>query len=263
MVAGLRFLPGTQLASWLAAPLAALLQTPAPTPAAAPDQDPSSTLAGLESALDDDAAQAASKDPEAKKPGQGQKSGGKSKKTVPAKDPAPKTETPAPADPSPAAPAPGVAASSLLSPAAAQAQEPPAANATKAPPVANPAENDWKSLKRREEELQRREQALKTLEGDLDLKLAKLAAMEKNIKTMLEEATAVKDKKIKHLVDVYANMKAKQAAQVIETLEEDLAVKILSGMRGQQAGEILTFVTPKKAATLSEALTKLQIPFGK
>lgn len=156
---------------------------------------------------------------------------------------------------------------SPLSPASAQAQTPPQpqarANATQTPPVGNPAENDWSALKRREEELTRREQALKTLEGDLDIKLAKLAATEKSIKRMLEEANVMKDQKLKHLVDVYSGMKAKQAASVVETLDEELAVKILSGMRGQQAGEILTFVNPKKAAALSEALTKLQIPFGK
>jgi flagellar motility protein MotE (MotC chaperone) len=162
------------------------------------------------------------------------------------------------------APAP---ADSPFSPASAQAQTPPqsqaGANATQSPPVGNPAENDWNALKRREEELTRREQALKTLEGDLDIKLAKLASTEKSIKKMLEEANVMKDQKLKHLVDVYSGMKAKQAASVVETLDEDLAVKILSGMRGQQAGEILTFVNPKKAAALSEALTKLQIPFGK
>ncbi len=191
----------------------------------------------------------------------GQKPDAKAKKSKDKKAEAEKAQ-PAPAQ----APA-QTQTDSPLSPASAQAQTPPpsqtTSNATQAPPVGNPAENDWKALKRREEELQRKEQSLKTLEGDLDIKLAKLASTEKSIRKMLEDANVMKDQKIKHLVEVYSSMKAKQAATVIETLDEDLAVKILSGMRGQQAGEVLTFVNPKKAATLSEALTKLQIPFGK
>ncbi len=119
---------------------------------------------------------------------------------------------------------------------------------------------DWKALKKKERELADKERRLQALEASLDNKLAELNALEKNIKKMLDEATLVKNKKVKHLVDVYSNMKAKQAAAVLSTLEEPLAVKILSGMRGRQAGEILTFVEANKAARLSEALTRLQIP---
>lgn len=119
---------------------------------------------------------------------------------------------------------------------------------------------DWKALKKKERELADKERRLQALEASLDNKLAELNALEKNIKKMLDEATLVKNKKVKHLVDVYSNMKAKQAAAVLSTLEEPLAVKILSGMRGRQAGEILTFVEAARAARLSEALTRLQIP---
>jgi flagellar motility protein MotE (MotC chaperone) len=85
--------------------------------------------------------------------------------------------------------------------------------------------------------------------------------MKAEIQKMLKEAQGVKDKKIKHLVSVYANMKAEQAASVIENLDQDLAVKILSGMRGRQAGEILNNVSPEQAAKLSEELTRLHVPF--
>ena len=57
-------------------------------------------------------------------------------------------------------------------------------------------------------------------------------------------------------------MKAKQAGQVLETLDERTAVRILAGMRGRQAGEILNNITPEKAARLSEMLTRMQLPFN-
>lgn len=134
-------------------------------------------------------------------------------------------------------------------------------NATITPPP-GVSELDWKAFKKREEILTKKERDLRTLEAEIDRKLEQLAELEKRIKFMLDKADVLKDKKIKHLVDVYSNMKAQQAAQVLETLDEDLAVKILSGMRGRQAGEILGYVSPKKAARLSESLTRLHIPFS-
>ncbi|NDV24395.1 hypothetical protein FMS18_16905 [Desulfovibrio sp. JC022] len=133
----------------------------------------------------------------------------------------------------------------------------PAAKASK---PSNMPEADWKALKAKEDELARKERSLRTLEQNLDKKLAELNSLEKRLKKMIADADVLKDKKIKHLVGVYTAMKAKQAAQVIESLDTDLAVKILSGMRGRSAGAILGFVTPKKAAKLSEELTKLQTP---
>lgn len=117
------------------------------------------------------------------------------------------------------------------------------------------------SLMRKQDELNNREASLRQLEKELDSKLRRLNDLEAKLKQMLEEADQTKDKKLRHLVDVYSNMKAKQAAAVLETLDEDIAVKILAGMRGRQAGEILSFVNPAKAAKLSEALTRMQVPF--
>lgn len=122
--------------------------------------------------------------------------------------------------------------------------------------------NDWKALKAKEDELARKERSLKTLEQSLDQKLAKLADLEKKINKMMDDANVLKDDKIKHLVGVYSSMKPKSAAAVIETLDMRLAVKILAGMRGKTAGSILNSVEPKKAAKLSEALTRLQIPLS-
>ena len=77
---------------------------------------------------------------------------------------------------------------------------------------------------------------------------------------MLEEAKGVKDQKLKHLIDVYSNMNAKQAAKVLETLDNTIAVKILAGMRGRQAGDVLNNMEAKKAAGLTEMLTSMQLP---
>jgi len=144
----------------------------------------------------------------------------------------------------------------LSTPAVVYAQTPAA---EEQPPDQNLSQ-EWQNLRLRQEEVQRKEQTLQALERELDAKLNRLQELETRIQTMLDDADALKDKKIKHLVDVYSNMKPKEAAKALEVLEEPVAVKILSGMRGRNAGEILSFVDAEKAARLTEALTRMQMP---
>ena len=143
--------------------------------------------------------------------------------------------------------------------AAQQAPAPAAAPDKKAQPAQPESVLSVQQLKARAEVLDRQEQALKAMETDLNARLAKLQALETLLQGMLAEAKTIKDGRMRHLIDVYTNMKPKQAASVLETLDENVAVKILSGMKGRQAGEVLTNVTAKKAAKLSEELTKLQV----
>jgi len=165
----------------------------------------------------------------------------------------------------PEPPATHIVIAPISAPVPAMAQQPaPAQPAAATPPKAaeSPvaATPDAQALLKRQDELDQREQALKALEADLNTRVAKLKGMENNLKTMLEEAKGVKDQKLKHLIDVYSNMNAKQAAKVLETLDNGIAVKILAGMRGRQAGEVLNNMEAKKAAELTEMLTKVQLP---
>jgi len=121
--------------------------------------------------------------------------------------------------------------------------------------------DQWEQVRKKQEALNRREQELRALEQEVNAKLEELHTLQAKLQDMLDEAKQVQDEKLKHLVDVYSNMKAKQAAQVLESLDEEIAVRILAGMRGRTAGEILSYVEAKKAARLSEKLTKMQLPF--
>ena len=131
-----------------------------------------------------------------------------------------------------------------------------AGNATDAAPATD--EERTQALNAREQALDRKEAELKALEAELDGKLENLRALEVRMQKLIDSAGTIQDEKMAHLVDVYSNMKPKQAAQVLETLEESIAVRILAGMSGRKAGEILSSVRPDRAAFLSEALTRLQ-----
>ena len=155
------------------------------------------------------------------------------------------------------------AAESAPSPQPAAAPAAPAQVGTAQQSATPPANGDalnHEILQRKQDELVRREQELRQLQHQVDTRLADLQQLEVRIQAMIKEAEGMKDSKFRHLVDVYSNMKAKQAAAVLETLDERIAVKILAGMRGRQAGEVLTYATPEKAARLSEALTRMQLP---
>lgn len=116
------------------------------------------------------------------------------------------------------------------------------------------------SAYRKEEELNRREQELLSLQQQMQHRLDELKNVESKVQGMLKQANNMQDDKLRHLIDVYSNMKAKQAADVLSTLDERIAVKILAGMRGKQAGEILTYMRPQPAAKLSELLSRTQLP---
>jgi flagellar motility protein MotE (MotC chaperone) len=122
--------------------------------------------------------------------------------------------------------------------------------------------SEWKALKKKEEDLAIKERTLKEMEATIRAEAQKVQGLHDEIRRMLDEAKNLKDKRVKQLVDMISNTKAKKAAEILQTMETDLAVKVLSGMRGRQAGEILSFVEAKKAAELSEKLTEVKIPFG-
>lgn len=113
---------------------------------------------------------------------------------------------------------------------------------------------------RRQEDLSRKEQELRVLESELNARLERMQILESRIATMIKDAEETKDAKFRHLVDVLSNMKAKQAAAVLETLDPKIAVRVLAGMRGRQAGDILTFVKAEIAAKLTEDLARMQMP---
>lgn len=152
--------------------------------------------------------------------------------------------------------------------AAPQAEAAPPAETAPAPTPANATTSDkplpvrLQELRERELALDQREASLRALEGELDRKLQELKALQAQVQGLLDKADVLKDEKIRHLVDVYSNMKPQQAGLALEALDEAIAVKILAGMTGRKAGEILSTVRPDKAAKLSEALTRLQTPFG-
>lgn len=112
-----------------------------------------------------------------------------------------------------------------------------------------------KELDLREAELSRMEEELQKRKAELDEKLKRLESMRTDISKTLKTRVAADQQKVDKLVEFYSNMKPQQAAKVIETINEDLAVEVLDKMKKKNAAEIMNMVNAKKARRLSELMT--------
>lgn len=109
------------------------------------------------------------------------------------------------------------------------------------------------------QDLARQQQDILMLRQQMDQRMKDLQSAEDKMKSMLREAKEVEDKKIKSLVQMYANMKPRMAAQALENMDDRVAVRILSRMAPKQSGEILTYTNPAKTAKFTEMITRMRL----
>lgn len=119
--------------------------------------------------------------------------------------------------------------------------------------------NHYSKLGERKKELDQREKELVELEAELqkqkvelDKRIKELQEVREQIATLLKDRVEVDQAKVDKLVEFYSNMKPKQAAEIIGTIDEDLAIEVLGKMKKKNAAEIMNLLPPTKAQTLSE-----------
>ncbi len=119
-----------------------------------------------------------------------------------------------------------------------------------------------KALETKEMELKEREARLQEMEQEIENRLKELIAIQDKIKQAQQEIQAFREEReqarnaqVQALAKIYGNMKPKEASQLLETLDEPLAVKVISLMSPDQVAKILASMETKKAAKLSRALT--------
>lgn len=117
-------------------------------------------------------------------------------------------------------------------------------------------ENKRRELAAREEELRKKEEELLILKKDIEDKLTKLSQLQTQLQKDAEAARQSQETRLKHLVGAYSAMKPDKAASLIEKLNDDVALQILSAMKSKDVGAILSFVETEKAARLSQKLAK-------
>jgi|GEM_PF-587547 flagellar motility protein MotE (MotC chaperone) len=116
-----------------------------------------------------------------------------------------------------------------------------------------------RELKRREEELRIKELRIKAIEAKVSKDLDKIEKGISESKQQLE----IQDEKIKNnvesLIKVYSSMKPEEAASLIEAIDDDLALRIVAGMKSKIAGKVLSKLDVKVAKRISETLAGKKI----
>ena len=120
-----------------------------------------------------------------------------------------------------------------------------------------------RELKRREEELRIKELRIKALESKVSKDLEKI---EKGISESKQQL-GIQDEKTKEnveaLVKVYSSMKPEEAANLIEAIDDDLALRIVAGMKSKIAGKVLSKLDVKVAKRISETLAGKKLKSNK
>jgi len=109
-------------------------------------------------------------------------------------------------------------------------------------------------LQRQAEELERTRTELLEIQEELTKKLATLTELRNEIRAMMAEREAADQAKMRHLIKVYSAMKPQKAASLVEQLDTAFAIQLLSQMKGEVVGDILSFVNVEKAARISQGL---------
>ena len=113
--------------------------------------------------------------------------------------------------------------------------------------------------------LEKQKKDLAVFEEQIDEKLNQLKKLQEQVKSdmaLLEEKKTQKEQereaayeaKIGRLVKMYAGMKPKNAAQIVDKMKLEVAQEIFLRMREASASQILAFVDSEKAAKISERL---------
>lgn len=106
------------------------------------------------------------------------------------------------------------------------------------------------------EELERKRAELQAIQEELTKKLATLTELRNEIRAMMAEREAADQAKMRHLIKAYSAMKPQKAASLVEKLDTAFAIELLSKMKGEVVGDILSFVKVEKAARISQGLAR-------
>jgi len=170
-----------------------------------------------------------------------------------------------PAAPDAAPAAPSAAGSGGVSPAAgANSPAPPeeAGAGDGEPPTFTQNEIDVlqklsvrrEALDGRQKELDLRENLVKAAEARIDKKIAEMKELQANIEGMLQQVDRQDEEKLKSLVKIYENMKPKDAANILSTLELPVQLGVLGHMKEAKVAPILSAMDIQQAKLVTDAM---------
>ena len=120
-------------------------------------------------------------------------------------------------------------------------------------------EEGYDKLAEREAELDSREMQLKTLQDEVDKKLAAMQKLRKELLKLLNRKQEEEGRRVGELSGIYEKMEPTKAARLIKALDKQLAIELLLGVKKKVAGEILNNLDPKFATALTKAFAEIPV----
>jgi len=110
-------------------------------------------------------------------------------------------------------------------------------------------------------DLDMRENLIAAAEKRVDAKIATLKDLQAQIATLMGQRDTEQAKQIANLVKVYSDMKPRDAAQIFNTLSEDVLVPVANGMKPDALAPVMAQMQPEAAQRLTIRLAnRLKLP---
>ena len=120
-------------------------------------------------------------------------------------------------------------------------------------------EDEYAKLAEREAKIDSREMQLKTLQAEVDKKLAAMQQLRDQLVGLLDRKEAAEGERVGELSRIYEKMSPQKAALLIRDLDQQLAVDLLLGIKKKTAGKILDNLDAETAIELSKAFTEIPV----
>lgn len=124
-------------------------------------------------------------------------------------------------------------------------------------------ESREKKLKQREETLNEKEKDLTAQQSAVKEEMTKLEGKRAEIQGAHQKELADREEQVAKLIETFESMSPKSAAQVMNGVDDELAVMTLSKLSSTKAGKILANLKPEKSAHLSELMAYGKTKNGK
>ncbi len=102
-----------------------------------------------------------------------------------------------------------------------------------------------------ERDLQLKENLLHVTETKISQRIVELTALQNEVEGLLAQYNEKEDAKIRSLVKIYENMKAKDAAKIFEELEMDVLLQVIDKMKEKKTAPILAKMSSERAKALT------------
>jgi flagellar motility protein MotE (MotC chaperone) len=101
------------------------------------------------------------------------------------------------------------------------------------------------------EEIAQKETILKAAEIKAEKKIAELTDLKNEVNDLLKSYNDKEDLKISSLVQIYENMKPKDAAKIFESLDMDILLQVIDRMNKSKTAPILAQMSPDIATNIT------------